>query len=202
MVTYSADTFLESPSRENAALEAAMRVFWRQGYAGASYQDLARATGIGRKGLYTAFGDKRSLFIHALRHYRTSIAVDVLGDLDADGAGVADIVTLFERIAASVSSEEGRIGCLMANTAADVWASDTEVTVQIAAHLERTCERFERVLDASGLAVERSVPLADYLTGLLQAVFLLGHAGAPASMINNLVGEGMRGLREASSPAS
>lgn len=51
------------------ALDAALRVFWRKGYEGASYADLTEATGVERPALYSAFGNKESLFCKALDRY-------------------------------------------------------------------------------------------------------------------------------------
>lgn len=54
---------------EEAALEAAMRVFWEKSYEGASLTDLTAAMGISRPSLYAAFGDKEALFRKAFAHY-------------------------------------------------------------------------------------------------------------------------------------
>lgn len=51
------------------ALDAALCVFWRKGYEGASYADLTEATGVERPGLYSAFGNKEALFRLALDRY-------------------------------------------------------------------------------------------------------------------------------------
>ena len=51
------------------ALDAVIRVFWRRGYEGASYDDLTEATGVKRPGLYSAFGNKEELFRRALERY-------------------------------------------------------------------------------------------------------------------------------------
>ncbi len=51
------------------ALDAAMCVFWRKGYEGASYNDLTEATGVERPALYSAFGNKEALFLKALQRY-------------------------------------------------------------------------------------------------------------------------------------
>lgn len=50
-------------------LDAALRVFWRKGYEGASYADLTEATGVERPALYSAFGNKEALFRKALDRY-------------------------------------------------------------------------------------------------------------------------------------
>ncbi|MEU1303078.1 TetR/AcrR family transcriptional regulator [Streptomyces shenzhenensis] len=51
------------------ALEQAMRVFWGQGYEGASLTDLTNAMGISRTSMYAAFGNKEDLFQQALQRY-------------------------------------------------------------------------------------------------------------------------------------
>jgi AcrR family transcriptional regulator len=51
------------------ALEQAMRVFWQQGYEGASLTDLTNAMGITRTSMYAAFGNKEDLFRKALERY-------------------------------------------------------------------------------------------------------------------------------------
>ncbi|MCW8102458.1 TetR/AcrR family transcriptional regulator [Streptomyces tauricus] len=51
------------------ALERAMRVFWEQGYEGASLTDLTSAMGITRTSMYAAFGNKEDLFRKALERY-------------------------------------------------------------------------------------------------------------------------------------
>ncbi|MEC0254028.1 TetR/AcrR family transcriptional regulator [Paenibacillus lautus] len=51
------------------ALDAALCVFWRKGYEGASYTDLTQATGVERPALYSAFGNKEQLFRRVLERY-------------------------------------------------------------------------------------------------------------------------------------
>ncbi|TWF54800.1 TetR family transcriptional regulator [Neorhizobium alkalisoli] len=51
------------------ALDAALCVFWRKGYEGASYADLTEAAGVERPALYSAFGNKEALFRLALQRY-------------------------------------------------------------------------------------------------------------------------------------
>jgi len=58
-------------SREGV-LEKATPVFWKHGFADTSLQELERATGVNKSGLYTEFRDKEDLFVACLRHYLES----------------------------------------------------------------------------------------------------------------------------------
>jgi AcrR family transcriptional regulator len=51
------------------ALDAALVVFWRQGYEGTTLTDLASAMGINRPALYSAFKGKKELFVRAIDRY-------------------------------------------------------------------------------------------------------------------------------------
>jgi AcrR family transcriptional regulator len=60
-------------SREDV-LEKAMPVFWKQGFAGTTLQDLEQATGVNKSGLYSEFRDKEDLFLKVLLHYLEGLA--------------------------------------------------------------------------------------------------------------------------------
>ena len=51
------------------ALGKALDLFRKDGFAATSLDDLSAATGMNRPSLYGAFGDKRELYLAALRRY-------------------------------------------------------------------------------------------------------------------------------------
>ena len=55
-------------SREGV-LEKALPVFWKYGFADTSLQDLEKATGVNKSGLYAEFADKGDLYLESLRYY-------------------------------------------------------------------------------------------------------------------------------------
>jgi TetR/AcrR family transcriptional regulator, copper-responsive repressor len=55
-------------SREGV-LEKALPVFWKHGFANTSLQQLEKATGVNKSGLYAEFADKGDLYLESLRHY-------------------------------------------------------------------------------------------------------------------------------------
>ena len=57
-----------------------MLTFWRYGYETTSITDLTEAMGISTPSLYSAFGDKRRLFLEAMHLYA--------GDLEATAKAI------------------------------------------------------------------------------------------------------------------
>jgi TetR/AcrR family transcriptional regulator, copper-responsive repressor len=55
-------------SREEV-LAKAVPVFWEHGFADTSVQELERATGVNKSGLYAEFAGKEDLFLNALHYY-------------------------------------------------------------------------------------------------------------------------------------
>ncbi len=68
------------------ALDAALKVFWRKGYEGATLPELTRAMGINKPSLYAAFGNKESLYKKAIERYVRGPAAHVQAALDAPTA--------------------------------------------------------------------------------------------------------------------
>jgi AcrR family transcriptional regulator len=53
------------------ALDAALLLFWEQGFEQTSVDEVATAMGIGVSSLYSSFGDKEALFLAAVKHYQS-----------------------------------------------------------------------------------------------------------------------------------
>ena len=94
------------------ALEKAMRVFWHSGYENTSLDALTREMGIARQSLYDTFGDKRSLYLKALAHYRdqtNSAMQKMLNEIPSVKDGFAK---LLNGLAAETREQHER-GCLL-----------------------------------------------------------------------------------------
>src|ERR1700761_2385255 len=59
----------------DVALGKALDLFRKDGFAGTSLDDLSVATGMNRRSLYGAFGDKRELYIKSYARYRDDARV-------------------------------------------------------------------------------------------------------------------------------
>jgi len=98
---------------ETGALEKATHVFWSKGYDGVTIDDLVAGMGVGRPSLYAVFGDKRAIFLRALRAYaerKGALATKAL----LSPQGLRDSIAGFLRFAVESATEKGSArGCLM-----------------------------------------------------------------------------------------
>ena len=125
----------------DSALDAAVEVFWRHGYEGASLDDLTRAMGINRPSMYAAFGNKEQLFRAAVARYAEvdmAYAREALAEPTA--AQVAD--SFLRRNVEAVTRPGRPPGCL---------------TVQGGTACSAGNEAVARFLAASRLAGERAL---------------------------------------------
>jgi AcrR family transcriptional regulator len=97
-------------SREGV-LEKALPVFWKHGFADASLQELEKATGVNKSGLYAEFADKGDLYLESLRHYLRKRQQEEL--LTAEPLGWKNIERFLKLGPCSL---EGQKGCFSVNS--------------------------------------------------------------------------------------
>jgi len=178
----------------------AMQAFWKDGFHQASLSMLEEATGVGRRSLLNTFGDKRSMFIEALKDFRKIAAARFLAPMEADGAGLDGIRETLERLSAEAGTEAGQLGCLICNTAREPIAGDAQVNEQIWLYFGRIERAFAKALataaDAGEIPKDTDIARrAQSLLGTLVSLCTLARAGAPASMTDNIAAEAIAQLR-------
>jgi TetR/AcrR family transcriptional regulator, copper-responsive repressor len=173
------------------ALTAAMEVFWRKGYEGASLADLTEAMGITRPTLYATFGNKEALFFRALDRYQEENMAYVREALKASTVrGVVEAM-LAGALAAQLSDETPP-GCLsFVNSMQggdEARVIRAEVLARSAAAHGALVERLERG-QAEGEVPAPFEPegLARLLSAVMQALATQSQAGASAEQLRALV---------------
>ena len=174
-----------------AALEKAMLAFWAHGYETTSIADLTNAMGITAPSLYTAFGDKRRLFLEAARLYA--------GDMDAVGSAIDVAPTsleaarlILEGAVVTFTGDDTPPGCLLASSTATGSAAAADVREAIAgyrrdlrdllaARVER--DRAEGLLPADADAVA----LADLVIAVMQGLSVMARDGADRTALQAVV---------------
>ncbi len=128
-------------------LDRSMREFWEHGYHATSVEDLVGATGVRPGSLYNAFqGGKRQLFLESLDRYSRLVVPEKLGALERPGASVAEVRAYFDGLVRDSMSVEGRMGCLMVNSAMELAAEDSDVARAVRDHMSRLQRNAARAL--------------------------------------------------------
>lgn len=106
-------------------LDKAVETFRSKGFEATSIEDLEKATGLRRASLYGAFGDKRALYLTALRRYDATRALGMLAELERAPTGRAALERLFAIVVDQAATDTG--GCLIANAANQNSSADPRV---------------------------------------------------------------------------
>lgn len=112
---------------EDAVVEKAMTVFWQKGFEPASMADLISGMGITRGSLYNAFGGKEQLFVKALLIYDKNYSRALLAKVDAVADPKKAIAVLFDTIVTEATTDIGKKGCLLVNTASELTSRSEEI---------------------------------------------------------------------------
>jgi AcrR family transcriptional regulator len=95
------------------ALDRAAQLFWANGFADTSLDDLSAAMGMGRPSIYNAFGDKKALFLHSLERYRDTIASTPVRAMDAEDSIRNALDAFFGQIVEYTTADRSHLGCLL-----------------------------------------------------------------------------------------
>lgn len=148
------------------ALAAVKDAFWREGFEGASMQDLEAATGLKKQSLYRQFGDKRAMYLAALDDYEAHEIGDMARRLEAPGSAPARIGGLFDHV---INEADAR-GCFVCNASVDRAAHDAAARAAIRRAMDHMRRLFEQALagdpayqkDPAGRAAKAGQLLAVY----------------------------------------
>ncbi|MEV6909011.1 TetR/AcrR family transcriptional regulator [Amycolatopsis sp. NPDC051071] len=180
----------------DAACEAAIELFWRQGYEATSVSDLVAELGIGKASLYATFGTKHELYLTALNRYIARGDERFVEDFAGPGPALAGVRRLIGRYLAEILDESGRKGCFVVNAAMELMPRDPEV----ARVVERSWDRLELALrmalsraKAQGELVPGADPetLAGFLLTVLQGMRVLSKSPDPAARARAAAGEAL-----------
>ena len=158
---------------ETGALEKATQVFWSKGYDGVTIDDLVEGMGVGRPSLYAIFGDKRAIFLRALKAYaerKGALAAKAL----LSPQTLRDSIAGFLRYAVeSATQKESARGCLMMCVAPLVNDAEVQQFLQsaVAGGVALAERRFRDAISAGDIppdfpVTERAIQVTDLARGL------------------------------------
>ena len=173
------------------ALAAALRVFWRNGYEGASLTDLTEEMGITRPSLYGCFGNKESLFRKALDLYEREKLAYIGKALEAPTAREVAERLLRGAVEIQTSNYDPK-GCLdvIISTACSPEAESirSEVVARRASSQAALVRRFERAQNEGDLPKSADPEaLARYLYAIVQGMAVQAGTGTSREDLEGLV---------------
>lgn len=162
-----------------SALDRAMRVFWQRGYADASLEALATATGLGRGSLYGTFGGKDALFRKSLDRYADTYGTRYEQALaSSPGEPVRAIEAFFEVVLARIADPAVPAGCLIAQSAAQAPVLKEENRAHVRALLDMQRARVRVALADSTAGPHVLDDLTTYVVAVNQSLAVLSRVGA------------------------
>ena len=180
-----------------AALQAAMHLFWEHGFEGTSLAQLTRAMGITPPSLYAAFGDKRGLFVEAVERY--------LGGAGAVAGGIANAATAHDAardlLVAAAIGDTGTgtpRGCLLASSIVSSSMAARDIREELAA-MRRAIESALRARIEQGIcdgelpADSDADALAGHVFTVVQGMSTLAKDGADRDKLMRVVAQAMAG---------
>ncbi|MES2898102.1 MAG: TetR/AcrR family transcriptional regulator [Pseudomonadota bacterium] len=178
-----------------------MYAFWRHGYETTSVAELTQAMGVTAPSLYAAFGDKKGLFLEAVRLYAGDPA-SIGQALDATPTARDAVQSMLEAAARGFTGASTPRGCLLASAtasgsaaSADVQAEVREVRLTITNLL---AGRIERDVSAGVLAPDSDpMTLARFVIGVIQGMSVLARDGLTRDDLLALTGPALQALRPA-----
>jgi TetR/AcrR family transcriptional repressor of nem operon len=172
-------------------LSQVMETFWKEGYEKTSFSMIEERTGVKKASLCAAFGDKRNLFLTALRHYQESKLQTCQAQLDQ---GTAKSV-IRQRLLASAEMAKGADasrGCFQVNCIIEIAPHDPEVAALVKEHSDRAAAQIAQVIRRGQQNGEfrtdvQAATLAKYIVSSIYGLSVSGKAGMPCKEIERIV---------------
>jgi AcrR family transcriptional regulator len=181
---------------EEAALDRAMMLFWRQGYEPTSLSDLGRVMGLNAPSIYAAFGNKERLFLRVLDRYLETRTSKIEHVLQAASTAEAALQSLLLRAAKRFTSPENPPGCLVVLAAARV-SPEARMIQRKLRDRRRKLEDLLRKRILQGIEAgelpggTRAAPLAKFYATVFQGMALQAADGASRAELEAVAKEAM-----------
>ncbi len=180
-------------------LEKAMEVFWDHGYEATSVRLLEKEMGINQFSIYSAFTNKKKLFIESLKKYREYVKTNRFHPLLKPNARLKDLEHFFENFSRQVRNGDTARGCLVVNSTAEFGNKDPEVAAELRHYFNFIKNMMKKVLLNSVEAGEISSETepdkySNYLLGIMQGLSV-GSKVLSEKQINDIISVAFMNLK-------
>ena len=158
-----------------------MRIFWAQGFEGASVDTLSRGMGVPRASLYNLFGDKERLFLSSVQTYAEGPFAEVLSKLERGGSLDEDLAAFFTALIQHAAGQGARgclVSCVLSDAAGENDAFRAELARQLGEVDQAIAARLGRAVDRGDLRPGTAVgPLAHVIGSVARGITVAARAG-------------------------
>lgn len=181
-------------------LERAMELFWEEGYDGAGVQALCRVTGLNAGSIYAAFGDKRGLFLQAMRRYMQVVSQETIERLAHKQSGLLALRGYFASLIDAMLDGRRKWGCLVTNSIVEFACRDAEIAQEFRLHLARLEAALggavERARQAGELpATVSSLRGAQFLMTIVQGMNVLAKVQPGRAVLEGVAATAIQALK-------
>ena len=184
----------------STALKQAVELFASKGYSETSMEDIVKATGVSRYGIYGTFGNKRELFEQALDRYADSMGKQAFLRLLEPDASIEHIRKIFQERVEDMCCQEENKGCLFIHTAMELAPKDDDLRDVLQKFMRRMGKLFAVGLDS---AKERGEVRGDLdvkaagelLTSTMFGLAVLGRSGFQRETLADIVENTLKAMQ-------
>jgi len=184
----------------STALKQTVELFASKGYSETSMEDIVKATGVSRYGIYGTFGNKRELFEQALDRYADSMGKQAFLRLLEPEASIEHIRKIFQERVEDMCCQEENKGCLFIHTAMELAPQDDDLRDVLQKFMRRMGKLFAVGLDS---AKERGEVRSDLdvkaagelLTSTMFGLAVLGRSGFQRETLDDIVENTLKAMQ-------
>ena len=183
----------------DVALKRAIEVFCDVGFEGASTDDLLRRMRISRQSLYDTFGDKRALYLEALRHYLAERVATQIRVLSAEASPLKGLEAALNTFVTG-GPQGTSSGCMGIGAISEFGRSDPEIAALIDAADRPLISVIRRRIEEGKAKGEINAGVdpqaaAEFVTAAFVGIKLAARGGASRQTLRNIAQMSMRSLK-------
>ncbi|MBB5720561.1 AcrR family transcriptional regulator [Loktanella ponticola] len=175
----------------DAALDAAMTLFWGKGYHATSLKDLEAALTLKPGSIYAAFESKQNLYLLAMSRYFAISRQGFRDQIASADSPLAGLAGHYINFASLPESDAARQACMLTKTLVDTNTTDETIASASKDYLDQMCAEITDVFRAAqnaGEIPENADPerLARRFQANITALRVEMHRGSSREMISAL----------------
>lgn len=177
---------------QDTVLDRAVDIFRRQGYRGTTPAELVEHLGISRSSLYDTYGDKRSLFVLALKRYREQTTAGLNAVVENTTDALQSIKDLFALIIDGCLEDAMPKGCFLVNSLVEIAPDDQETKDIVTESMQDSKNAFRQLIEKAQQDGQISTTLkadavAEYFVNCSSGISISIKAGVDRATCENIV---------------